>query len=212
MGKMLLIRHGESLANRAGIYQGQSVDTSLSPLGKRQARLVALRLKDEKVACVFTSPSKRTQETARIVLGDGGGMIIRDRRLLEINHGHWEGKSREVVRLTWHRLLEIWKNDPHKAQMPGGENLQDAAQRASCFVRDLESSYGNKTVIVVSHDVIIRVLICRVIGLPLSRLWSLELDNCSLSVFSFSGQPRVLTLNDTSHLGKFRSRVDRQAL
>lgn len=212
MDKMLLIRHGESLANRAGIYQGQSVDTSLSLLGKRQAGLVALRLKDEKVAGVFSSPSKRTQETARIVVGDGGGVFIKDTRLLEIDHGLWEGKSKGAVHLKWRHLLATWKSCPHKAQMPSGENLQDVSQRVDGFVRDLELGYGNKTVIVVSHDVILRVLICRVVGLPLSRLWSFELNNCSLSVLSFGKPPRVLSLNDTCHLGKFSSRVDRQAL
>lgn len=211
MGEMLLIRHGESLANRAGIYQGRSVDTSLSSLGKRQAGLVASRLKDEKVACVFTSPLKRTQETANIILRASGVKLIKDRRLLEINHGCWEGKSRDVVSLKWRPLLDIWKKAPHKAQMPNGESLQDVAQRVDHFVCDLEKNCQNQTVAVVSHDVILRVLICKAFGLSLSCLWSFELDNCSLSVLSFGSQLRVLTLNETFHLKQFRSRVDRQA-
>ncbi len=211
MGKMLLIRHGESLANRAGIYQGQSVDTSLSLLGRRQASLLVDRLKSEKVGYLLTSPLKRTSETARFILKNNNTRFIEDLRLLEINHGSWEGLHKEAVMKRWTGLTKTWKTAPHKAQMPNGENLQAVARRVNHFVRDLEKNYHNKTVAIVSHDVILRVLICKALGLPLSRLWAFELDNCSLSVITFDRSLRVLTLNETAHLKQFRSCVDGQA-
>lgn len=74
---LILARHGESVANRRGIYQGQTYDTALTALGKRQARVLSKRLKDHKVEGVFTSPLGRALETAKIVAAGFGVALKR---------------------------------------------------------------------------------------------------------------------------------------
>ncbi|KAH9503685.1 hypothetical protein Btru_067153 [Bulinus truncatus] len=61
-----LVRHGETLENREKILQGQT-DTHLSDLGKKQAKLVGLRLRDVKFSHMFSSDLSRAAETARAI-------------------------------------------------------------------------------------------------------------------------------------------------
>lgn len=212
MTKLFLIRHGESVANTQGIYQGQSVDTPLSALGRRQTRLLARRLAGEKIAAVFTSPLARARETAAALSRRGEIKVIEDTRLLEINHGRWEGKDKNVVQKNWGHLLALWHKHPHKVRMPGGENLAQVRRRVTAFLNSLEKSYRNQALIIVGHDVVLRLMVVQALRLPADKFWSFALDNCALTVVVGGSPLKVLTLNDTSHLRDFCSRLDRQAL
>ena len=96
MTKVLhLIRHGESEANRAGIYQGQTYDTPLTKMGVRQAKAVAKILPGVKADVIYTSPLKRTYETAVEIKKVTDLKLKVEDKLLEISHGDWEGKKPE---------------------------------------------------------------------------------------------------------------------
>jgi len=61
---IIVVRHAESVANTEGIYQGQTYDTDLSELGKKQTKALANRLNDLELRKIITSPLKRTYKTA----------------------------------------------------------------------------------------------------------------------------------------------------
>ncbi|OGJ19951.1 hypothetical protein A3K73_03250 [Candidatus Pacearchaeota archaeon RBG_13_36_9] len=84
--KLILIRHAESEANAKGINQGQKIDTSLSDLGKKQAKQVAQRLKEEKIDIIYSSDLKRAKETAEQINKFHKLKIIYDKRLREKDH------------------------------------------------------------------------------------------------------------------------------
>jgi broad specificity phosphatase PhoE len=84
--KIMLVRHAESEANAKGINQGQKIDSSLSNLGKKQARQVAQRLKNEKIDLIYSSDLKRAKETAEQINKFHKLKIIYDERLREKDH------------------------------------------------------------------------------------------------------------------------------
>lgn len=211
MLKLFLIRHGESVANTKGIYQGQSVDTVLSALGRRQAHLLAKRLTKEKIDTVFTSPLARAKETAAALSRGGRIEVIEDERLLEINHGKWEGKDKDAVRKNWGRLLTLWRTRPYRVQMPNGENLETVSRRVASFLSYLEKNYPDEALVIVGHDVGLRLMVTKALSLPDSKFWSFNLDNCSLTTLVVGSPLKISTLNETAHLRSRRSRLDRQA-
>lgn len=209
MAKIIyLIRHGESVANKQGIYQGQSIDTGLTKLGIKQARAAAKALTGLKLTTIYTSPLKRTKETAMIIGRQSGLPILENIKLLEINHGSWEGKKSNEFNQTEQKLLSRWQEQPDQVRMIKGEALIDVAWRCQRFIQSLPD--GQETA-VITHDVIIRVMIIMALKHELKYIWSFALDNGGVTKVSFEPS-RLINLNQNWHLKGVTSLLDRQAL
>lgn len=92
MLNVYLLRHGETTFNADGNKYCGRTDAELTPKGIRQAEEVAALLADIKFDCVYSSPLKRAYETAKIA--SGNKEVIKDERLIEMDFGRWEGKTR----------------------------------------------------------------------------------------------------------------------
>lgn len=212
MPKLILVRHGESVANRQSIYQGQTYDTPLTALGKRQIRVLSKHLRNCKIDTIYTSPLKRALETARIIAAGFDTPIITDKNLLEIDHGDWEGKTKEEVKRLYPKILNLWKQAPEEVVMPNGESLADVQKRIHRFLHNLKQTNRAGTFLIVAHDTVLRIMIAEVLSLPLNHIWRFHLDNAALTVFRWGSQGKLLTLNNTEYLIGNRSDTDRQAL
>ncbi len=208
MTKILhLIRHGESEANRAGVYQGQSYDTPLTKKGVKQAVAVAKILPGVKADVVYTSPLRRTYETALEIQKTTRLKLKTNDNLLEISHGKWEGKKPEEFDKREKARLEKWRRNPVGIQMPEGENIDDVVKRCCFFVDELKSG----RYIVVAHDLVIRVIASMALRHDFKYLWKYHLDNCGVTTVSFDPY-RLVSLNQNFHLNGVRSLLNRQAL
>ncbi len=202
-----LIRHGESVANAAGIYQGQTFDTPLTKQGQKQAEITASIAVELGASAVFFSPLKRAMQTTSIINQNLKLELIADEKLLEINHGSWEGKTVKEFNQKELKLLNAWQNQPTKAKMIGGETISEVNKRWLKFATSLTEG----KFIVVTHDVVIRVAVNAAINLNLGSLWQYHLDNCSLTVIDLEA-PKLIGLNYNFHLNGLRSDLNRQAL
>lgn len=140
---LVLVRHGESVWVAEGRFQGR-LDPSLSPLGERQADLVARRLAEHAAdggpplpipagppVAIWHSPLARAADTARRIgraMGEGVPLVPSD-DLTEIAQGDWEGLLHAEVSERWSDELAAWRRTPTRAHAPGGEPLLDAAER-----------------------------------------------------------------------------------
>lgn len=215
--RLVLVRHGESTWNIEGRYQGR-LDPPLSPRGREQAQTLSARLYREALARIdknrltgiVSSPLLRARDTAQICAEALGLPVVIDERLTEISHGEWEGKLREEIATRWPEMLAAWRADPHTVQFPGGETLDDVRSRFESFLKDLR---GERGVLAVTHDVIIRIAILLAQGKPLAAFNDIRVDNAALNEFSFEGSKlTVVRINDTTHLGSLRSDTLTQAL
>lgn len=202
--KILLARHGETPWNAEGRYQGQ-VDIPLSDVGAAQARALGERLSQVRIDRALSSPLARTTETARLALGPGRtDLLAFDPGLLEIAHGDWEGLlATEIARRDPQRL-QAWREAPETVQMPGpgGESLQQVLDRAwPALGRACDGLGPDQTVLVVAHDAVNRVLLCRILGIPLRRLWSFRQAPTTLNLLQGPCVEtlEVVRLNDCSH-------------
>ena len=200
--KILLARHGETRWNAEGRYQGQR-DIPLSEVGENQARQLGERLRDVPITRALASPLSRARRTAELALGAPRAAQLRfDDGLQEIAHGDWEGLLASEIGARDPERLRAWREAPETVLMPGGESLQQVLDRAwPAFARACEGVGGNDTLLVVAHDAVNRVLLCRVLGLPLSRLWSFRQAPTTLNLLEGDDVDHldVVRLNDCIH-------------
>lgn len=201
--RILLARHGETPWNAEGRYQGHE-DIALSEVGIAQASALGQRLHALHIDRTVASPLSRARRTAELALGERrASQLMFDEGFKEIAHGSWEGLLAAEIHERDPERLRAWREAPDSVQMPdGGESLQQVLDRAWPALLRAGSGLGaDSTLLVVAHDAVNRVLLCRILGLPLSKLWSFRQAPTTLNLLEGASveQLEVVRLNDCSH-------------
>lgn len=176
--RLVLWRHGETDYNAAGKMQGH-LDSSLTSVGRNQARFAAPALARFAPELVIASDLHRATDTAT-VLTDAIGVPLRiDKRLRETHLGEWQGLTAADVEAGWPGELQRWRTDPSWAP-PGGESRAEVAERANEVVSDLwNDGESAETVLLAAHGGLIVALTGRLLGLPLQSWPTLAgISNC----------------------------------
>ncbi|MCD9029442.1 histidine phosphatase family protein [Luteimonas sp. BDR2-5] len=213
--RVLLARHGETPWNAEGRYQGQE-DIPLSPVGERQAALLGARLADVRIDRAVSSPLSRANRTARLALGPAReSLLTTDAGLAEIAHGTWEGLLAAEIGARDPERLAAWRDAPDSVQMPGGESLQQVFDRAwPAFTAAVDGLGPDDTALVVAHDAVNRVILCRLLGIPFSKLWTFRQAPTTLNLLEGLTADRleVVRLNDCAHHTPFFGEAVHRAL
>jgi phosphoserine phosphatase len=201
--RILLARHGETLWNVQGRYQGQTCDIPLSDVGRAQALAMGGRLAGLPILRAVASPLLRARQTAELALGERAAVLTLDPRLVEISHGEWEGRLASEIQAEQPDLRRAWRETPHQVQLPGGESFQDVTDRAWPAFREACQGAGPEDIVIlVTHDGVNRALLCRILGLDLSRVWAFRQASTCLNLLEGLDVDhlQVVRLNDASHL------------
>ncbi len=206
MAKLILARHGETAWNVEKIFRGRA-DISLDEVGIKQAELLGKYLSNWKLEAIYSSPVKRALDTANIVARYHKIGVHVAEGLIDFDYGEWQSLPEQQVRRLYPALFDEWHNNPHKVKMPGGESLEDVRRRAIAVVNDVLPKYqGN--VLLVSHRVVIKVLICSLLGLDNSHFRNIDQDVGGITIFNYVDGRFVLTRhNDASHLRELQKPV-----
>ena len=200
MTAIILIRHGETDWNREQVFRGR-IDVALNEVGLTQARAVQESLKDTEIDGIYSSPLSRAFETATIV-GDNRNVEVRgEEGLIDIDFGAWQGLSHQKVKEEYKDLYETWLAQPDLVTFPDGESLKEVRIRSMESLEEVIKNNPGKTLALVSHRVVLKVLLCTILGLELSRFWYLRQDTCAINRVEYKDGNYLLTLlNDTGHL------------
>lgn len=213
--RILLAHHGETPWNAEGRYQGQT-DIPLSPVGLAQATALGERLKGVRIARAVASPLSHAQDTARLALGAGREHLLDiDADLQEIAHGEWEGLLAGEIHDKDPARLRAWREEPDTVLMPGGESLRLLLERSwRGLARAAEGLGADDTLLVMAHDAVNRVILCKVLGLPLGKLWSFRQAPTTLNLLEGPDvdQLELVRLNDCSHHTPFFGEAVQRAL
>lgn len=158
---VFLARHGETEWNRRGIRQGQ-LDSPLTPLGMQQAERLAAAVEGQGVDAVFTSPLGRARSTASSCGAAGLEVAVID-ELTELHHGEMAGLTAGEIERRFPGRMARRAADRYRWRFPGGESYADADQRAAAALRRIMTS-GARRPLVVSHEMIGRLLVRRLLG------------------------------------------------
>lgn len=197
---ILLVRHGQTESNITGFFMGWS-NEDLNEIGYTQARRLSSRLAGWPVASFYTSPLKRTYNTATIIAAPHKLELKVLDDLLEIQQGDWQGLHIDEISQRWPELWQQSRIDPSEVTLPNGESFQQVTERAVRTFEMIVANNQNKHVVIVTHDIVIRVLVAHTLGTSNSIYRRLEINNASLSIIRvIDSKARLITLNDTSHL------------
>ena len=169
--QVILVRHGETDWNLAGRFQGHA-DLGLNAKGKSQAMGVAELLASEEVDVIFTSDLARAVETGRHIGAVHGVPLIMEPLLREISFGAWEGLTFRELQAEYPEVLKDWLQDPFTFRVPGGETAGELGERVLlAWDKILHESNSAQTVVIVAHAGPLRMLLCLLTGMDLSRQW-----------------------------------------
>jgi ribonuclease H / adenosylcobalamin/alpha-ribazole phosphatase len=192
--QLILVRHGETMHNVAGITQGWG-DSALSERGERQVRGLAERLVSYRPDAIYCSPLQRARATAAAIAATTGLEVQTLDELREMNYGGWEGRSFLDVRRDDPDLYRRWIGEPD-CPCPDGESHNDVRQRIERAFQLIEAERP----VVVAHGTAIRIAATALMGVPVMSSRHFAQDNAALNVFLWRGERWVLKRwNDTTH-------------
>lgn len=201
MGKLYIVRHGETEWNTLGRIQGHT-DVALSDRGRRQAAALARRLAGVAFDAAYCSDLSRARETAQIILGPRDAPLYATPQLREYHKGIFEGLT---VREYAQRYPDLYqaslRNDLDFAPPGGGETIRQTSARMAQFTAQLLAQNPNDTVLIVGHGGSLRAVIVALLSLPLEANWKFAMRNCALSlVYTYPDNAVLHLYNDASHL------------
>ena len=200
--RIFIIRHGETVANVAGVFQGQT-DGLLAKGALALAEETGAALRGISFDAAFSSPLTRATETAKAVLRASGNKNVGvqlDARLLEIDMGDFEDKRfRPGEREIDEELCRLFFEDPFRFPgFPNGEDAKDVCERTQGFLNELASgSFGAfNTVLVSTHGFALRAMLNKLYGNP-EDFWQGHVPyNCSVSIVEVVGGSPILAESD----------------
>ncbi|WP_222194954.1 histidine phosphatase family protein [Modestobacter italicus] len=204
MTTVILLRHGRTTANTAGVLAGWTPGVQLDETGQGQVQAVAQRLAAVPLAAVVSSPLERCQQTAGVVCEAQGAAgreleLRTDDRLGEARYGDWTG--RPIKELAKEPLWKVVQQHPSAAVFPGdeGEGLAQTQARAVAAVREWNAQLGPDAVwVACSHGDVIKAILADAFGMHLDSFQRIVVDPASISVVTYTDtRPFVVRVNDT---------------
>lgn len=186
MPSITLIRHGETDWNIEGRYQGQA-DPPLNSQGLLQAQNLVQELRDSSLNIIYSSPLKRTRQTADILAGSLNIPVIDEPRLMEIHQGDWQTRLRSEIEALYPELFSEWETNPWMVTPPGGEHLSEVQSRVYAALDEIIRVESHSKIGVVTHRIPIALIkvryqnldpdIVRTIHLPNAYWEEIEINN-----------------------------------
>jgi len=205
LAKIILVRHGQTDWNKSLHIQGGGSNTELNSIGRAQAERLGEHLKEEKIDVIYSSPLKRTLDTASAIARHHQLEIKLEPELKEIDAAELEGAHVSEIGARLEQILIGQREADELFEAYGGESLREVKQRAWGAIERLDSKHPEETVVVVSHYFVILSIICAVLDIPLSRINRFRIGEASVNMIILDGKvPRLVLLNDISHLKNLR--------
>lgn len=179
--KWYFIRHGEIDSNRQKIYSGRS-EEALTETGRQQVKAACGELSNIDVDAICCSPLVRTRQTMDIIIDELDWVvpIHVDECFNELKMGPWEGMAESEVEKQFPNEWAIWNSTPANLSIEGRETLQELQSRVTQGMRNIRQKCDHKSVLVVTHVAIIRVLALVERGLDLNQYKSVSVENAKI--------------------------------
>ena len=196
MGKIVLVRHGQSQWNLENRFTGW-VDVSITEKGSEEAHRAGKELKGMKFDLAFTSDLKRAQETLDILLQETGltGIPVeKDKALNERHYGDLQGLNKaETAKKYGDAQVHIWRRS-FDVKPPNGESLKDTAARTLPYFKSkiLPAAAAGKNVLVAAHGNSLRAIVMELEKLSPDEIMKVNIDTCRPLYYEIGSKGEVL--------------------
>ena len=205
MATVILVRHGRTTANTAGVLAGRSPGVRLDDRGREQVARLGERLAGVPLRGVVSSPMVRCRETASAIAGrqQPAAAVERESALAEVDYGEWTGGTLKT--LAKEPLWRTVQAHPSAVTFPGGESMSGMAARSVAAVRrwdaKVAAEHGDDAPwVAVSHGDVIKAVLADALGIHLDQFQRIVVDPASVSVVRYTPD-RPFVLMSNSHDG-----------
>lgn len=197
MTTFFLVRHAAH-DNVGGFLAGRAAGVRLGEAGRRQADVLAQRMRRETFSTIHVSPRERTQETAAAIARQSAAVVQLAPELDEIDFGAWSGQSFE--HLNEDPLWRRWNEARTVARTPGGESILDVQGRVIAYMQRVRERAPHGSLVLVSHADPIRCAVAWCLGLSLASMQSFDIAPASISIVTMADWgAKVLQINEVPH-------------
>jgi probable phosphoglycerate mutase len=121
--------------------------------------------------------------------------------IIDMSFGNWEGHAHQEIKKNDSETYRRWREESHLVRLPGGESLEDVRVRSMAALEEVIRKHPGKALIIVSHRVVNKVLICGILGLDNSHFWQISQDPTAINLIQYRNRKYILSLmNETCHL------------
>lgn len=165
---LFLVRHGRTAWHSPNRYTGSS-DIGIDEIGVAQADALAHWARDARLSALYSSPMARTMATAEPVSHETGLSIRAREPLREIDFGVAEGRTIDDMAATDPDAVTAFLADPVTGHWPGGDDPAERAESAAGDLATIAADHPGERVMVIAHSTLLRLVLCRLLGVPLRR-------------------------------------------
>ena len=180
MSTLILLRHGRSTANGAGVLAGRSEGIDLDDTGVEQANGLLQRFSGARVARLVSSPMLRCRRTIQPLADHLGLEVEIDERIAEVDYGSWTGRA--LKDLAGEPLWRTVQAHPSAAVFPDGESLAEVSVRAVAAAREHAAAAGDDgAAVLCTHGDVIKAILADALGIHLDGFQRIVVGTASLS-------------------------------
>ena len=200
MTHIYLVRHGQTAWNREEIFRGRS-NVPLNETGLREAELAAQFFRGLEIRAVYSSPLSRASQTAGKIADVLSLKVEPLEGIIDMSFGVWEGRPLREIKASDEDRYRQWQEEPHRLKLPGGESLDEVRKRSMAALETVIRRHPEEAVILVTHRVINKVILCAVLGLDNSHFWQMSQDTTAINLIHYRhGKYYLLLMNESCHL------------
>ena len=194
--RIYLIRHGQVANHHEYRYNGH-FDVDITSTGVEQMHRVCEFLSSQEIGAVYSSDLQRTVKGARIIGKRLGVEPVMVRSLRELNLGRWEGLTRAEAVAKYPDDAHFSFQDLATGRIKEGESLLELRARVIPALEEILARHANKSVCVVAHGGVNRVVLSEAMSLPLENFFRIEQDYGCLNIIDYleDGMKVVKLLN-----------------
>jgi broad specificity phosphatase PhoE len=191
MLNVYFLRHGQTAWNADNNRYCGRTDIPLTDKGIEQAKLVNEQMQGIRLDGVYSSPLQRAALTASIATDR---TVITDDRLIEVDFGQWEKKTKEEFVKENPAPWDKWINDPGNTRAGvSGETGLEVVLRVDDFFTEMIAKHSGGTILVTAHNGVNRLYMAYKLGMPLRNYRQLVQHNSAITFFTLD-ENGVLTL------------------
>jgi probable phosphoglycerate mutase len=190
---LLVARHGQTVWHAENRYAGVS-DVALTDEGRRQAHQLGLWAARNPVDAIWTSTVPRAIETAEPACRALALVPHREHELRECDFGVMEGRTLAEFAAEHPEQAAAFRADPVAHPFPDAEDPRAVAARGSGALRRIATAHQGERVLVVAHNTLLRLVLCELVGIPLSdyRRVFPQLRNAAVTEVRLTGEQCAL--------------------
>jgi alpha-ribazole phosphatase/probable phosphoglycerate mutase len=192
--RVYVIRHGQVEGYQDFPIYGHT-DVDLTDVGMVQMKQMAERLRLVRVKAIYSSDLKRAVIGAQLIAAYHDVPLYTLPELREMAFGDWETLTLPDIRRRFPEALSQRQADIVNFKAPGGgESVAELAVRVGQAFDRLREAEAGKDVVIVAHGAVNRVMLCRAMGLDLSRMFNIHQDYGCLNIIDYYSDRTLLRL------------------